>query len=115
MRNVWLTGTTSSASISNSALSDRDIERLSPLSPSNPPQAGLPTLLIHGSGDTLVPLAESETVYRALQAAGAGEIARLIVPDDEEHAFELEEPLKGSKHSSLFEEVSVFLKRALLA
>jgi dipeptidyl aminopeptidase/acylaminoacyl peptidase len=113
MRNVWATGTTSPASATNPALTDAELERIIPLSASNPPQAGLPTLLIHGSGDTLVPVSESETVYRALQAAGAGSTARLIMPPDEEHAFELEQPLVGSKHSSLFEEVCAWLKLAL--
>lgn len=115
MRNVWATGSTSPVSETNPGLSDADRERISPLSASNPPQDSLLSLLIHGSGDTLVPVSESKTVFRALQAAGAGDAARLIILPNEEHAFELEEPLAGSKHSSVFEEVGVWLKGALSA
>lgn len=109
MRNVWLTGNPSPPSDSNSLLSQAQVDRLSPLSPVNPAGALPPTFLVHGSADTLVPLAESQKVFAALQALG-GRDDRLRVVDGEEHAFELDESLEGSRFAGLFEEVGAWLK-----
>jgi acetyl esterase/lipase len=47
--------------------------------------AAAPSLILHGDADTLVPIAEGETMYKALSAAGA--VAEFIPVEGSGHGF----------------------------
>ena len=65
-----------------------------------------PTLLVHGTKDTAVPLAESAHMLSKLSSAGA--LVRLIEVQGMEHSFDYE-PSAEEKCTGVFDEVIQFL------
>lgn len=68
-----------------------------------------PTLLLHGSGDTPVPVTESQNMYALLKDAGVEVDLRVV--DGKEHLFDQQpdaEELYGEK-DGLFDSVAAFL------
>ncbi|KIK67605.1 hypothetical protein GYMLUDRAFT_785295 [Collybiopsis luxurians FD-317 M1] len=78
-----------------------------------------PTLLIHGSKDTSVPVAESKRMYELLQEAGV--LSRITIVEGEEHFFDLPlgkpgeegEAEKERKFGRVFDDAAGFLNRRI--
>ncbi|GAB2859153.1 hypothetical protein GCM10027277_29550 [Pseudoduganella ginsengisoli] len=68
-----------------------------------------PTLLLHGSGDTVVPLADGEAAYAQAQALGAAQ--ELVVYPGEGHGFDFSE--KGKAAIDARQRVVAFVQRQL--
>ncbi|KAF9059394.1 Alpha/Beta hydrolase protein [Rhodocollybia butyracea] len=66
-----------------------------------------PTLLIHGSADTLTPVVESQEMYKALQNAGV--LSRINIVEGAEHLFDLV-PEAEKIHEEPFNDAVEFLK-----
>ncbi|KIK67604.1 hypothetical protein GYMLUDRAFT_154960 [Collybiopsis luxurians FD-317 M1] len=69
-----------------------------------------PTLLIHGSEDTAVPVAESQNMYQILQNAGV--LSRIRIVQGEDHFFE-QTPDAEKVHKEVLDDAAGFLKRRL--
>ncbi|KAF9059388.1 Alpha/Beta hydrolase protein [Rhodocollybia butyracea] len=69
-----------------------------------------PTLLIHGSADTAVPVVESQEIYKALQNAGV--LSRIKIVEGAEHLFDLA-PEAERIHAEPLGDAVGFLKRRL--
>ncbi|KAF9031442.1 Alpha/Beta hydrolase protein [Panaeolus papilionaceus] len=66
-----------------------------------------PTLLIHGTADTAVPILESRNLQRILKAENVE--AHLIEVDGQEHSFDFR-PNAQTKFKGIFDQAIVFLK-----
>ena len=71
-----------------------------------------PTILVHGSADTAVPISETLFMHDLLQKAGVN--VTLEVVDEQEHSFDYAEDAE-TKFGPLFERIVLLMKSRLFS